>query len=442
MPSSRSQPALTALAMGAGTVLFARVAGAGLNYGLQILFARWAGAFHYGAYSYALAWAALLSTLVGLGLPQAVVRFIPEYFSTNRWPLLRGVIQLSERYVLGASSALTVVCLVVVWGLNLVPQGTTFRSTLLSGLCLIPALALLRLQTEMCVARQQARIAYLLPNLFRPLLMMSGGAFIVVGLDMTLTGTLAVLLAGLPIIPVWAVQRWSFRQQLPAEYWEATPTRDTAHWMRTALPMLFITGFLLLLSQTDLLMIGLLADVEYVGLYKVASKTASLVLFPLFAVNAIIAPRFAELHAHGKSVSLQRLATVAAHWMLWPSMFIALILIILSSLLLGLFGAPFQRAEPALWILVVGQLSNVGAGAVGPLLTMTGYQRESARVYGACALLNIVLNAVGIYYFGLVGAATATAASTALWNVALYRLVVDKLGIYPSAMDATRAART
>lgn len=435
LPSSRTQPALAALAMGASTVLFARVAGAGLNYGLQILFARWAGASHYGAYSYALAWAALISTLAGLGLPQAIVRFIPEYVSAGRWSLLRGVIQYSERCVLGASSALAIACVVFAWSLDMAPQGTVLRAPLLLGFCLIPALALLRLQTEMCIARQQARIAYLFPSLLRPLLMMGGGAVIVLWLDMPLTGPLAVLLAGLPLIPMWLVQRWSFRHQLPAEYWEATPARNTSHWMRTALPMLFITGFLLLLSQTDLLMIGLLADVEYVGLYKVATKTASLVLFPLLAVNAIMAPRFAGLYAQGEGDSLQRLASVAAHWMLWPSVLIALGLVVLSGFLLGLFGASFVRAELALWILIAGQLANVGAGAVGPLLTMTGYQRESARVYGVCALLNMVLNAVGIYYFGMAGAAAATAVSTALWNVGLYRLVVAKLGVYPSVMD-------
>jgi O-antigen/teichoic acid export membrane protein len=204
--------------------------------------------------------------------------------------------------------------------------------------------------------------------------------------------------------------------------------------------MLLITGFLLLLGQTDLLMIGLMSDPEQVGLYKVATKTASFVLFPLFAVNAVTAPRFAEMYANGDNSPLQRLASTAAHWIFWSSLTVSATLITSSGFLLGLFGASFYRAEPALWILVAGQLANTGAGAVGPLLLMTGYQQESAKVYGACALLNIILNAIGIYFMGILGAAIATAVSTALWNGGLYWLVTTKLGVYPSVFDSFRSS--
>ena len=121
--------------------------------------------------------------------------------------------------------------------------------------------------------------------------------------------------------------------------------------------------------------------------------------------------------------------------MLWPSVLIALGLVVLSGFLLGLFGASFVRAELALWILIAGQLANVGAGAVGPLLTMTGYQRESARVYGVCALLNMVLTAVGIYYFRMAEAAAAPLVFNVRWYWGLYSLASAHLADLPCGLD-------
>lgn len=440
-PSSRPRHTLAyaALARGAGTVLAARIVGVGLSYVLQVLLARWAGPAHYGAYSYAMAWAALLATFGGLGLPQAIVRFIPEYYSTQEWGLLRGAVRHSERAVFGTS------CMLAALGgtatVLLTPFDALTRCPLLLGLALVPGLALLRLQTEMCIARQQVRMAYVLPNLLRPLTMIGGAALGVLWLDVHLTSTTAVLLAAVPVLPIWGLQRWTFRRDLPDAFQTTSPAYATGTWLRTAMPMLLITGFLLVLGQTDLVMIGLFMDTEQVGLYKVAAKTAILVLFPLFAVNAVVAPRFAELYTHGDHAMLQRLASTAAHWIFWSSLAGALFLFVASGFILGLFGTTFLQAEKPLMILIAGQLINAGAGPVGPLLLMTGHQQAGAKVYGVCALLNIGLNVAGIYFLGIVGAAAATALSTLLWNVGLYRLVVAKLGVYPSALDALRTLR-
>lgn len=434
-------PALSALALGAGTVLLARVVGTGLNYFLQILLARWAGPASYGAYSYAMAWTAVLSTLSGLGLPQAVVRFIPEYESTLRWSFLRGLVQRTEHLVGLASSALAILGIAGVIGLLPEARDSLVRVPLIVGFALIPARGLMNLQTRLCIARHQLRAAYVLPNLFRPLFMIGAAALIVLVLDAPLTATTIVVLASIPVVIVWLVQRWVFRRRLPAAYQDATAAHEVVHWLRAALPMLLITGFLLLLSHTDLLMIGMLADVQDVGLYKVATKTAGLVSFPLLAINAVAAPRFAALHATDDAHQLQHLVRIFAHWIFWPSVVIAMALFALSDRVLSLFGPAFVSARPTLFVLMLGHVVSAGTGSVGYLLNMTGHHNHAALIYGTCALGNIAFNAVGIYYLGMMGAAIATTLSMACWNVWLYRVVRSQLAVYPSIWDALRTTR-
>jgi len=419
----------------AGTVFGARVLGTGLSYIVQVLFARWAGPEHYGAYSYAMAWTALLSTFSGVGFPQAIVRFIPEYETGHQWGALRGVVRRSEQVVVGVSCALAVGGIGFVLGLSSLRGVALYTVPLVLSFALVPPRALLRLQTRMCVARRQMQVAHVLPQLLRPAAMLAGAAVLVLSFRQPLTATAAVLIAGAPVIPVWLTQRWAFRAYLPDTLNQAPRQYESRHWLRTALPMFLITGFFLLLGKTDLLMIGLLGEPTDVGLYRVASKTASLVLFPLYAINTVITPRFSEQYTRDNHEQLQRLASTAAQWMFAGALSVSFGLVATADLILGLFGPSFLEAKVVMMILIGSQVLNAGAGSVGPLLTMTGHQNESALIFGISALLNVGLNAIGISLFGIYGAAIATATSTLVWNLALYHVVVKKLDVYPSILD-------
>ena len=69
-------------------------------------------------------------------------------------------------------------------------------------------------------------------------------------------------------------------------------------------------------------------------------------------------------------------------------------------------------------------------GPVGHLMSLTGHGRDSARVYGMAAIVNIVLNLLLIPPLGMEGAAVATATSVVLWNVWLFLLVRRKVGVH------------
>jgi O-antigen/teichoic acid export membrane protein len=82
--------------------------------------------------------------------------------------------------------------------------------------------------------------------------------------------------------------------------------------------------------------------------------------------------------------------------------------------------------------LLFGQVVSAAVGSVGYLMTMTGHQRDAARVYACVAVGHVGLNAIAIPLLGALGAAVATAASISIWNLWLHSLVVKRLGIHPS----------
>jgi len=81
--------------------------------------------------------------------------------------------------------------------------------------------------------------------------------------------------------------------------------------------------------------------------------------------------------------------------------------------------------------LLLGQLVNVGTGAVGLMLILTGNPREWMHISASALVLNFVLGVWGIPRFGLYAAAGAAALSTAwLFGMALWR-VRQRLGFWP-----------
>ena len=100
-------------------------------------------------------------------------------------------------------------------------------------------------------------------------------------------------------------------------------------------------------------------------------------------------------------------------------------------LLEQVFGGPYVQAYSALCILVIGQLINAVMGSVGLFLSMTGHEKETLRALAISAILNVVLNALLIPKFGIIGAASATAVSVVLWNVILGIQLYRRLNLVP-----------
>ena len=420
------------LLRGASLAFLLQVAGAGLAFAMQVLLGRWLGPTDFGAYAYVIAWSGLLAVAAGLGFPTTVLRFIPFYSSHGDWSRLRGVVRVSFLATLAASCVLAALGTAVVLVAHLA-AGAAIDPNTIVGLWLVPLLALMRLQQETVRGFRRIGLAYAPSLVVRPLLVIAGAAACVALAHLTSTSALTVTAAAIACL--LAIQIGLFWRGLDPAAKAAEPRYETRAWIRVALPLLLIASFTIVLSQTDIVMVGAFLGSHEAGLYTAASKTASLVGLVLIATTAIAAPMISSLIAHDRHEELQSLVTAVARWTFWPSLAIAAFLALLAKPILGLFGHQFEAAHWELTLLLVGQLVNAMAGAVGYMMILSGNQREAAWVYGWVALIHVALNIGGILLFGAIGAAAATSLSFALWNVWLYVLVVKRMGIQSSAFS-------
>jgi O-antigen/teichoic acid export membrane protein len=199
-------------------------------------------------------------------------------------------------------------------------------------------------------------------------------------------------------------------------------------WFIVSLPIFLIESFFFLLTNADVLLVGVFMQPNEVAVYFATVKTLALVHFVYFSVKAGVAQRYAQFN-QGDRAKLAEFARETVSWTFWPSVAMALVVLILGKPMLHLFGPGFEAGFPLLFPLLLGVVARAAIGPAEALLTMSGNQNICAAVFGATLAVNISLSVLLIPLFGLWGAALATTISMLFEALVLMLTVRRRLGI-------------
>lgn len=410
------------LVRGSATFLTIRVLGIGVAFLTQVVLARLLGVDEYGIYAYALSWLTVLAMLGAVGVDHSTLRFVGQYKGREDWILLRGFLRWSFGSALIVSIVTTVVAVsvLIAIGPSLSPS---HKSTYLVACLLIPIMVQLQIGSGTIRAFRKIARAQIPADLVRPILIVAllGVTYWALDREVLATtamgATLAASAVALGVIIFFL--RSIVRESVPrarAEY-------RSFEWLAVSFPLLILNGSYLLLSQTDILMIGALLDTTEAGIYSAASRLAMLLPLGLATVNAIAAPMIAEFHATNDRRKLQRTLTVAAWCALGLAFPLAVVILFAGDWLLALYGQEFRAAYFALLILAGGQVVNTITGPVGFVMTMTGHQKQAMTILILMIPANLLLNSLLIPEFGIEGAAVATTATTVTHNLLMLAYV-------------------
>lgn len=378
-----------------------------LAFGASLVYARALGPHDYGLYSYVIAWAALLTIPVAMGLPSLMVR------EGARGDDLHALQRWSDKRV-WLAGVVAGVALAAVW---FVPQAGEARwlfvlaapLPLLNGSERIRS-ALLRSQGNVARSEWPKKVAG--PGLALAALTalwLARGTLHPAEVVVAMVAAAALQLAinGLQL------------RQLTAPGTNAAPTPGIT--VRMALPFLWLGGLTLLNRRIDLIMLGSLDGAHDTGLYAIASRAAELVPFVSAAASQTLAPRIARLWQEGDKKLLQRMLTGAARRVFIATLPLAAVFMIGADWLLGtLFGAEYTAAAIPLQILAGARLLSVVFGTARTLLNMAGQEKRSLIALSIAVAANLILNAVLIPVFGIIGAAIATGFSLVFSRILLW----------------------
>ncbi len=186
---------------------------------------------------------------------------------------------------------------------------------------------------------------------------------------------------------------------------QAPRTRELA---ATSLPMLGSQMASTLSASAGLWVLGFLAGTESVGVFGAALRLATLSAMVSSAVNLVLPPHLAALHATGQRSEIETLMRRAASWSAGGVLLLFLAYLGFGRWILGgFFGPGFLPAYSPLLLLAGGHLVNVAAGSAGFLLQMTGHQRVLLKISLFTLLIGILLHLILISLWGVMGAAMA-----------------------------------
>lgn len=395
-----------------------------------IILARLLGPADFGIYSFAFAAIALLQVMPESGLDNVVIRYSAQYRAAQSWSHLGGL----WRMALMASFAYGLFTAVFVAGtvyLGWLPSIAALSPSVLAvGAISMFFLPLTTFFGAAIRAVTPGVLGQLPVFVVRPWVYLGLLACVVLVAPRWLSAETAMYAqGGAAFATALMGLYWLFKSR-PVQLRQVPPAYEIKRWLRSVLPFSLMGGLMLINTQADILMLGILGTAHETGLYRVAANGANLVALALTAANLYIAPRISATYSQGALDKLQRLLSLSVRSTFAVALLIACVFWFWGADLIRLvFGVAYAGAFWPLAILCLGQLINVGAGSVGLVLNMTGHEGDATRMAGVAAVFNVVLNAVLIPIFGGVGAATATAVTMLIWNGLMLIRVKQHLGI-------------
>lgn len=195
------------------------------------------------------------------------------------------------------------------------------------------------------------------------------------------------------------------------------PKTNSWHFLRQAFPMMLSGAIIVFLGWADTFVLGIYETDETIGVYNVALKIATLTSFSLQAINSILAPKIASYYKSDEIDKFKTLVKFSTRINFMFTLFVVVGIVLFHKFLLSLFGEEFLKGASVLILLCLGQLINSLSGSVGLILQMIGKQKVYQNIVTIALIINISLNFVLTPKFGAMGAAMATVASIAFWNI-------------------------
>lgn len=417
---------LSSLIRTSAVAMVLRLCGMLLTYLFNFVLARRFGASAVGAFALATTVVMVLSMLARLGFDRAIVRFVASALARG----MPGVASRTFRNLLvlvSSSGALLSAGLyfgsdllaVVVFQKPHMAQAFKLASpaVLLFGMSLLCAEALRGLKRiwQFALLRHVAVYLFALLALLALGRGAEGGQLAIIAFS---AGCLLATLLGLAMT----------RRYFPSATAEQPVLLGAL--LTVSLPMLFSNSMGMVISWSDVLMLGRYVSEAEVGVYSIALKLAFGVSIVLNAVNSFSTPKFAEIHAAGQPRQLEAIMHQTTKLLFYTTVPLLAVLALAGKPLLGLFGEGFELGYPAMLVLLGGQFISAVSGPIANLMQMSGLERQFLAIVTVLAAVNVAANLVLIPLYGILGAAISSAVTLAMNNIACIVVVRIRHGFW------------
>lgn len=411
--SDQSNSSLGSITRGASFFAIGHIVSKIAGFLVNLILTRTLGTGLYGIYAYGTMIMSFISIFTDLGTDKALMKFIPEYEGDpHRQNQIIGLVAVT---VITASVLVSILLYVFAPLIN----DLTLRHSLFVDILRILAIALpfKALITSITSSFQGLELPEY--QIFISKITMSVSRLVLTGLAILLGYALlgAITAVVLAWVITFGVGVALFLSQTSLRFALTTTKSRIMEFYNFSLPLTIGHLGSMLQQRTDVLMIGFFLTGSAVGIYNVAFVLAKFLQLPLLAFNQIFPSVASRLYANSELAELDTVYSQVTRWTLTATLLPTLGLVIYPAEVLAVFGQNFTAGEEVLILLALSQFVYAAVGPSGYILMMTGHQYLTMANEWGLGVLNVVLNYFFIQYFGIIGAALATAGLIALLNV-------------------------
>lgn len=413
-----------------------KVATAGLTYLTYVALSRTMTPDEYGHFAFGLAIATVLAIAAGVGQPMAVLRLWPQESVAGQKQAAIAALRSGSMLTImaGAAAGLGLSAIVFVTLQFITIEDTASHFYGAAFLVLPMALAeynssALRAQGSLWTALVPRDIFWRLAlptavlGLFALGIVLSGPDALVLS---------AALLSGMLALQFWQAQRSGY---VLAPAWGGV----RAYWQRWGgISRWLMLGALIETAalNADVILVGLMLDLESSGVYFNAFRTAGLMTLFTFAIELVIAPMVAE-HFHAGNMRQAQAITALCAWAGFLfSLAVFAAFVFQGELILSLFGPAYAEGTLVLVLLALGLLFDAATGPSKIVMMMTGHERAYVAIFGIIMGLGFLVQIAVIPAFGIVGAAAANMGARILAQLAIALWCRLRIGLDTSLLGA------
>lgn len=405
--------ALKTIAKGAGIVFVGVTLSKLITYAYRIIVAR-IGTAEYGILSLALALFGIATVFAVAGLNVGVVRYFAFYRAKQDEARARGVLFSSLKVTALLGVLLAVILIIFGRDIARVFHEEQLFPILVLFAIGIPFYAMKEVFLAAITAAKQMVHNVLVRNIFEgavKLLLTVALVFLGFGLLGAAWAHLIALVAA-TLLGFYLLQTKTFSLM------SAHVSSVSRELLFYSIPVMFTTLFAQLISWTDVLMLGYYRTASEVGVYNAALPTAALLSIIPGGILTLFVPVMTELLATQKSREFSSTYQTSSKWIFVMNLAIFLLLVFFAdSVLELLFGIEYAAGGSSLVILAIGYLAYQTFAASLQVLNVIEKTRLVMIDTLIAAAVNIILNALLIPQYGMMGGAIATAVSMGIFGM-------------------------
>jgi len=409
------------------TLVGLRISGAAAAFLVSLMLARNMAPSEMGQSMVLMSLAILLGTAASLGIEAGAVRFVAKYKQAGMLHKARGFIWLNKRIVTVFGPVVFFSAAGFFWVRAAWDQSLP-DIALMVALITACATGFLRVGAAHALAFGKV-VASLAPSTFiRQVFLLTALALYIwiVGQPKALHVITFFLLGNI----FAALTQWIWCRGMANGI--AGPDRDISdwpEWLRFGASMAPALLFVQYARDLTLIFSAWGLRSEDVAVLGIVTALVAFVKFGVAAINQSITAKMAKLIAEDRDTELRELINTSNHMKIWPVLICFALFALFGEAILGVFGEPFRGHANLLLILMLEPLALAFFGPGGQYISLSGRQRALLPAALVAIIFMMVAINLGIWAYGLTGAALGVAVTWIAWSAYLAFYVRAQTGM-------------